>query len=202
MKTNWDFNTISSPGCFITRGKINCSTVIYKDKKTWRMSRHKIEDEIHTLKQKLETLKEIRRHLKNTRPIDTLNGTELNEFNELYVHHISATPSIDHILRPMSTDSKFKKKKKRPSSKLPIPTSETFNFNMTDIDNVTNSSPDFTTDPTLDHTNPHRHGHHRLHIMTTTRNSQISTTAQTPERRIISTRKVSITISSKINNVI
>ncbi|KAJ8983355.1 hypothetical protein NQ317_003161 [Molorchus minor] len=87
LKPNLETNTIShnTLGCIIERGKVNCSTVIYQDKKTWRRSRHRIENEIQELKQKLDTLKEIRRHLKHSRPLDedNLNGTSLSEFNEL-----------------------------------------------------------------------------------------------------------------------
>lgn len=65
-------NTIfeNSPGCTVLRsGLVNCSTDVYHDRKTWRRSRNKIDDEIHQLRQKLEDLKEIRRHLKQKRPI-------------------------------------------------------------------------------------------------------------------------------------
>ncbi|XP_044268144.1 extracellular sulfatase SULF-1 homolog isoform X2 [Tribolium madens] len=84
-------NTISA-GCIImSKGRVNCSTSVYQDPKSWRQSRHQIDNEIHQLKQKLEKLKEIRRHLKHTRPLmgqddDERNKTvkfESPEINEL-----------------------------------------------------------------------------------------------------------------------
>lgn len=114
VKMNLDTNTITNPGCIIKHGKITCTTDIYKNKKLWRKSRHKIENEIQTLKNKLEKLKEIRRHLKNTRPSDSLNGTDLNTFNDLTFHHNSLPINNDPnggLVRPMLFG---KKKKKRP----------------------------------------------------------------------------------------
>lgn len=92
-------NTISemSAGCIIMdKGQVNCSNNIYRDRRTWKQSRHQIDNEIHQLKQKLEKLKEIRRHLKQTKPISSLeeiedvqkNRTgrvEIPEINELSV---------------------------------------------------------------------------------------------------------------------
>lgn len=74
MKSSLDTNTIfeSTPGCVILRsGRVNCSTVIYQDRKTWRQSRHYIDSEIQRLRQKLENLKEIRRHLKHAKPAES-----------------------------------------------------------------------------------------------------------------------------------
>ncbi|XP_060516571.1 extracellular sulfatase SULF-1 homolog isoform X2 [Cylas formicarius] len=91
-KTTLETNAIidNSAGCSIEKGKVNCSNVVYQDKKSWRQSRHQIENEIQQLKQKLDTLKKIKKHLKNTKPIDsgesdewTSNNTDLNKFNHL-----------------------------------------------------------------------------------------------------------------------
>lgn len=49
-------------------GKVNCSTAVYKDFKTWHANRLSIEDQIRQLKIELEDLKEIKRHLKESRP--------------------------------------------------------------------------------------------------------------------------------------
>lgn len=49
-------------------GKVNCSSAVYKDLKTWHANRLSIEDQIRRLKIKLEDLKEIRKHLKESRP--------------------------------------------------------------------------------------------------------------------------------------
>lgn len=115
LKANLDTNTITNPGCIIQHGKISCTTDIYKDKKLWRRSRHKIENEIQELKYKLENLKEIRRHLKNTRPSEeSINSTDLNTFNELIFHHDSLPINVDNnaeLPRPFLFG---RKKKKRP----------------------------------------------------------------------------------------
>nr|CAH7716993.1 unnamed protein product [Callosobruchus chinensis] len=176
----WDSNAISNPGCIITRGKINCSTVIYKDKKTWRQSRHRIENEIQQLRHKLETLKEIRKHLKNTRPLDEsgeFNGTELSTFNELNFQHNSLP--VFH-----SDENKFKKRRKNKPAIASTPSIDDFlpesigdslEVNGTDVDQeVTRLTSEITTAiPTL-HSNPHRHSHHRTH--SSTDSMRVSTT--------------------------
>lgn len=59
----------SPPPCIVNlNGQVNCSDRIYHDRKIWKQSRHQIDSAIQTLKQKLERLKEIRRHLKHTKP--------------------------------------------------------------------------------------------------------------------------------------
>lgn len=81
-KPNLDTNTISSShvGCVILGvGRINCSTSIYHDKKAWRRTRHSIDSEIQSLKRKLDKLKEIRKHLKHTKPIN--DDEEEDEFD-------------------------------------------------------------------------------------------------------------------------
>lgn len=77
-----DTNTISrtAPECIVlSNGKVNCPVAIYHDRKTWRRSRHQVENEIQQLKDKLEKLKEIRRHLKHTKPIHIMD--DIGEFN-------------------------------------------------------------------------------------------------------------------------
>ncbi|KAG5884439.1 hypothetical protein JTB14_023183 [Gonioctena quinquepunctata] len=192
IKTNLDTNSISSPACIIERGKINCSRVIYKDKKTWLRSRHRIENEIQDLRHKLETLKEIRRHLKNTRPFDgmsIMNGSELNTFNDLSFHQ--HTLSVDEsgnpsILRPMPFDTPIRNNKRR--RKRPNVSEEAENVTSTlasiIFDGTTVSPPLFT--------NHHRHNH-RLHTSTqgtpttiepkvTTTRSRKTFSAQKPSR--------------------
>lgn len=56
------------PECTISKGRVNCSNALYQDKRTWQKSRYQIEGEIFSLKQKLENLKEIKKHLKFTKP--------------------------------------------------------------------------------------------------------------------------------------
>lgn len=63
--------------CKIERdGTVNCSQVIYKDLKAWHTNRLSLEDQIRQLKTKLEDLKEIKRHLKTTKPATNSNTVE------------------------------------------------------------------------------------------------------------------------------
>lgn len=64
-----------------TDGIVNCSKNVYKDLKTWHANRLYIEDEIRQLKTKLEDLKEIRKHLKETRPEGATAAAENGEPN-------------------------------------------------------------------------------------------------------------------------
>ncbi|KAI4464430.1 n-acetylglucosamine-6-sulfatase family member [Holotrichia oblita] len=71
VKANIETNAIIDfpPQCIVhANGKVNCSDKIYHDRKMWKQSRHQIDNAIQTLKQRLERLKEIRRHLKHTKP--------------------------------------------------------------------------------------------------------------------------------------
>ncbi|CAK1548407.1 unnamed protein product [Leptosia nina] len=68
----------SSLECKVEKdGKVNCSQVIYNDLKAWHTNRLSLEDQIRQLKTKLEDLKEIKRHLKNSKPaqveVQTIN---------------------------------------------------------------------------------------------------------------------------------
>lgn len=85
-KPNLDTNTISSShvGCVILgAGRINCSTSIYHDRKAWRRTRHSIDSEIQSLKRRLDKLKEIRKHLKHTKPINEDDDDEFDYSREL-----------------------------------------------------------------------------------------------------------------------
>ncbi|XP_048004500.1 extracellular sulfatase SULF-1 homolog isoform X2 [Leguminivora glycinivorella] len=65
----------SSLECKIERdGQVNCSQVIYNDLKAWHTNRLSLEDQIRQLKTKLEDLKEIKRHLKTTKPAISINA--------------------------------------------------------------------------------------------------------------------------------
>ncbi|XP_053601086.1 extracellular sulfatase SULF-1 homolog [Plodia interpunctella] len=63
-------NNESSLECKIEKdGTVNCSQVIYNDLKAWITNRMSIEDQIRQLRTKLEDLKEIKKHLKSTKPL-------------------------------------------------------------------------------------------------------------------------------------
>lgn len=75
-------NRTASLECKVeTDGIVNCSKNVYKDLKTWHANRLYIEDEIRQLKTKLEDLKEIRKHLKETRPEGATGDAENGEPN-------------------------------------------------------------------------------------------------------------------------
>lgn len=75
-------NNESSLECKIEKdGTVNCSQVIYNDLKAWHTNRLSLEDQIRQLRTKLEDLKEIKRHLKISKPaveIQTITPTYLN----------------------------------------------------------------------------------------------------------------------------
>lgn len=112
LESNLDTNTIHSPTpeCIILpTGRVHCPTAIYQDKKTWRRSRHQVENEIQQLKEKLEKLKEIRKHLKQSKPLeeieedtvdDIFNTTEPTDFNQL---HVNLAPNM-YPLYPVAVD--------------------------------------------------------------------------------------------------
>ncbi|EEB10875.1 sulfatase-1, sulf-1, putative [Pediculus humanus corporis] len=65
--------------CLVTsQGKVNCSSLLYKDFNIWKKSRDEIEAKIKNLKTELETLKEIRKHLRKKRP--EYNSTTVQPF--------------------------------------------------------------------------------------------------------------------------
>ncbi|XP_023311645.1 extracellular sulfatase SULF-1 homolog isoform X4 [Anoplophora glabripennis] len=214
LKTNLETNTISDTlGCtIIKKGQVNCSTVIFQDKKTWRLSRHMIENEIQKLKQELETLKEIRRHLKHTRPPeeDPINGTVLSEFNELNFQHNVLPVNLvgsGNMPRPMPIEPssrihKKKRKKLQDSEETQRPEKKTdfeevtINFTQDEITSQFPENPvviDITTASPPDHTNHHRHhGHHRQHTTTESHlslSTSVSSTSPTKQRKITETPK-------------
>ncbi|KAB0797399.1 hypothetical protein PPYR_08393 [Photinus pyralis] len=89
----------AGPGCVILiSGKVNCSNDIYQDRKTWRQSRHYIDNEIQRLRQKLENLKEIRRHLKYSRPSVTHNEVyNITRVNEEVLPVKTDSLNFDHV---------------------------------------------------------------------------------------------------------
>ncbi|CAH2268765.1 jg23787 [Pararge aegeria aegeria] len=86
-------NNESSLECKIEEnGTVNCSQVIYNDLKAWHTNRLSLEDQIRQLRTKLEDLKEIKRHLKISKPaveVQTINPsyTIKNLDNKTFVHN-------------------------------------------------------------------------------------------------------------------
>lgn len=58
-----------SEKCFVaSEGRVNCSSSIYEDEKSWKRSRHQVDLLIKVLKKKISDLKDIRKHLKENKP--------------------------------------------------------------------------------------------------------------------------------------
>ncbi|KAG6452688.1 hypothetical protein O3G_MSEX007724 [Manduca sexta] len=82
----------SSLECKIEKdGTVNCSQVIYNDLKAWQTNRLSLEDQIRQLRTKLEDLKEIKRHLKITKPV-----TEMQTMQPTYVNNHLHNKTITH----------------------------------------------------------------------------------------------------------
>jgi DNA-binding transcriptional MerR regulator len=57
--------------CFVeSSGKVNCSTVVYENEAAWKKSRVQVDMLIKVLKNKITNLKDIKRHLKENRPMN------------------------------------------------------------------------------------------------------------------------------------
>lgn len=83
VRPNLDTNVIldTTPLCYRgPNGTINCSTMIYHDRKTWRRSRNQVDNEIQKLREKLIYLKEIKKHLKQSKPKEQEDDLK-KEFN-------------------------------------------------------------------------------------------------------------------------
>lgn len=123
----------SSLECKIEKdGTVNCSQVIYNDLKAWISNRLSIEDQIRQLRTKLEDLKEIKRHLKTTKPIadqQTLRpppNINLHTKNITHEHNMSTHEHIRkgrlHKVRTKHRNSTIFDKKYRQSNEYVIPT--------------------------------------------------------------------------------
>lgn len=64
--------------CFIeNNGKVNCSDIIYEDEKSWKLSRVQIDLLIKVLKNKISDLKDIKKHLKEHKPVHMKDYDEI-----------------------------------------------------------------------------------------------------------------------------
>ncbi|KAG5677028.1 hypothetical protein PVAND_006815 [Polypedilum vanderplanki] len=64
-------NTKNPVQCFVeTSGKVNCSTIVYENEEAWRQSRLQIDMLIKVLKDKIGNLKDIKKHLREHRPLN------------------------------------------------------------------------------------------------------------------------------------
>lgn len=83
--------------CFIeASGKVNCSSVIYENEKSWKKSRDQVDLLIQVLKTKIVELKDIRRHLKEHKPKNvTDDGDDVREEEDVSENALSSTEDSD-----------------------------------------------------------------------------------------------------------
>lgn len=103
----------SSLECKIEKdGTVNCSQIIYNDLKAWHTNRLSLEDQIRQLRTKLEDLKEIKRHLKTSKPMIDLQTVVPHYANQN--HHLRSrnttheTTSKDQLRKTKLHRMKFK----------------------------------------------------------------------------------------------
>lgn len=175
----------TTPECIVLpTGKVNCPVAIYHDRKTWRRSRHQVENEIHQLKEKLEKLKEIRRHLKHTKPThiidDEYNSTDSSDaigFNQVHVNLESPSFGVpwfpvtrrnyenlttERSVEEVSQGSKRKSEESHRTGRRKRPRVEFESTTQEGVENETAA----TRGPIV--TNHHRHNHVRHHKHHTT----------------------------------
>lgn len=91
--------------CFIeTSGKVNCSSVIYENEKSWKKSRDQVDLLIQVLKTKIVELKDIRRHLKDHKPKNVTDEDDANEENA--ENGLSSTEDSDETTEKMANVQK------------------------------------------------------------------------------------------------
>lgn len=118
-------------------GQVNCSQVIYNDLKAWHTNRLSLEDQIRQLRTKLEDLKEIKRHLKTTKPIPGAISVETqtvqnsffnNNFDKNFTlpthntHKEHLRKNRVHRLKPKHRNITTLDKKLRHSNEFVLPT--------------------------------------------------------------------------------
>ncbi|XP_068628568.1 extracellular sulfatase SULF-1 homolog [Battus philenor] len=96
-------NNVSSLECKIEKdGTVNCSQIIYNDLKAWHTNRLSLEDQIRQLRTKLEDLKEIKRHLKTSKPaidLQTIAPPSANQNHHLRSKNITHDNTSKEHLR-------------------------------------------------------------------------------------------------------
>lgn len=130
-------NNDSSLECKIEKdGTVNCSQVIYNDLKAWHTNRLSLEDQIRQLKTKLEDLKEIKRHLKNSKPaqveVQTINPSyiinRVKNITNIHNNSTNKTPlrkSRIQRIKPKQRKPDLFEKKLKQTNEYSIPTVNT-----------------------------------------------------------------------------
>lgn len=133
----------SSLECKIEKdGTVNCSPLIYNDLKAWHTNRLSLEDQIRELRTKLEDLKEIKRHLKITKPVNgnvtekqtvqpQLINNQIHNRTIVHPHKVHTQEEhhrrgrLGHRLKPKHKNNTSYDKKFRQSNEYILPTVNT-----------------------------------------------------------------------------
>lgn len=122
--------------CYIeTNGQVNCSDVIYEDERSWKKSRHQIDLLIKVLKNKINSLKDIRKHLKENKPI---HAKDFDDSLSIEDDDVEVTSSTDDGFR--STLKFGQNNSSGPSVPILMSTEGNLIFSMTDFDPIDSSS--------------------------------------------------------------
>ena len=101
----------------VGKTRINCSSEVYSDPATWRLSRDYLEQQIRILRVQLDELKVIRKHLRAMRPFDS--GPLLSPPSSSLSTETD-TPVVEYQrcrkFRQLSTKSTTTKESQKPSS--------------------------------------------------------------------------------------
>lgn len=96
--------------CFVeVSGKVNCSTIVYENEQAWKQSRVQIDMLIKVLKSKITNLKDIKRHLKEHRPMN------MTYDEENYENISSSLEDLEEV------DETTKAPKRRPNRTTALP---------------------------------------------------------------------------------
>lgn len=92
--------------CFIElNGRVNCSNIIYEDERSWKKSRNQIDLLIKVLKNKINDLKDIRKHLKENKPIHAKDFDETLSVEDDEVDSTSPTYGVQNSTITFRPDS-------------------------------------------------------------------------------------------------
>lgn len=80
------------------RRRINCSSEVYSDPATWRLSRDYLEQQIRVLRVQLDELKVIRKHLRAIRPSGEGNGATSSSIR----HKVKSKSTTEAPLLPLA----------------------------------------------------------------------------------------------------
>lgn len=200
--------------CFVeATGQVNCSNIIYEDEKAWKKSRVQVDLLLRVLKNKINNLKEIKKHLKENRPSslkeydedlensslsqedDTLTEKEQEYLEELETTKKPKKPANDH--RHQHHQGRRKKPKETNNEEGPLIDMSYFvtdSFDESSLPTEEAVPPSSSTTKTTTSTSqkpfttraPHqRHSKHRHRTTKTSSTSTTTTTTEMPESQSV-----------------